>query len=141
MKCYSEEHIGVAVEDAEKYKQINRETPGFFDVAINTGKINCRMYQLEISHITDSLSESYQRLKVLVMAYGGIIPDSSASSRPTTQLTMSTSTSSEMIIIMINISVRCIVRYYTRSKCYMSSWLPYHSCRTDSKNVVSFFIC
>lgn len=76
-KCYSEEQIDMAVEDAERYKQINRETPGFFDVAINT----------------DSLSESYQRLKVLVMAYGGITPDSSASSRPTTQLTTSTSTS------------------------------------------------
>ena len=37
-KCYSEEEVEEAVEDGEKYKAINRETPGFFDVAINTGK-------------------------------------------------------------------------------------------------------
>lgn len=36
--CYSEEEIHIALEDAEKYKKINREEPGFFDVAINTGK-------------------------------------------------------------------------------------------------------
>jgi len=36
-KCYSEEEVCMVVEMAEKYKQINRETPGFFDVAINTG--------------------------------------------------------------------------------------------------------
>ena len=50
-----------------------------------------------LSIITDSLNESYQRLKVLVMAYGGITPDSSSSSRPATQLTTSTSTSGKMI--------------------------------------------
>ena len=55
--------------------------------------------QSSISHVTDSLSESYQRLKVLVMAYGGISPDSSGSSRAATQLTTSTSTSSKMITL------------------------------------------
>ena len=39
----------------------------------------------------DSLSESYQRLKVLVMAYGGITPDSTTSSRPVTQFTSTSS--------------------------------------------------
>lgn len=76
--CYSEEEIHIALEDAEKYKKINREEPGFFDVAINT----------------DSLTESYQRLKVLVMAYGGITPDSSTSSRATTQLTTTATSTS-----------------------------------------------
>ena len=36
-KCYSEDEIHKTVKDAEKYKEINRERPGFFDVAINTG--------------------------------------------------------------------------------------------------------
>ena len=44
-KCYSEEEIYMAVEDAEKYKMINCEQPGFFDVAINTGKLTVCIHQ------------------------------------------------------------------------------------------------
>ncbi|XP_065912424.1 leucine-rich repeat and guanylate kinase domain-containing protein-like isoform X2 [Dysidea avara] len=73
--CYSGDEISKALQDAEAYKTVNREQPGFFDVAINA----------------DSLSESYQRLKVLVMAYGGITPDSTTSSRPATQFTSTSS--------------------------------------------------
>ena len=47
-KCYTEEEIHRAVEDAEKYKQINREAPGFFDVAISTGKFSCKCNQSKI---------------------------------------------------------------------------------------------
>ena len=36
----------MAVEDAEKYKKINSEQPGFFDVAINTGKPTAKIQQL-----------------------------------------------------------------------------------------------
>ena len=102
-KCYSEEEVHLVVEDAEKYKEINRERPGFFDVAINTGKPTASIVHSN-THVLfkDSLSEGYQRLKVLVMAYGGITPDSSASSRPGTQLTMTTSTSSKPLTSSIS---------------------------------------
>jgi len=35
--CYSEDEIHKALQDAEAYKAINRDQPGFFDVAINAG--------------------------------------------------------------------------------------------------------
>lgn len=49
-KCYSEEEIHVAVEDAEKYKRVNCEQPGFFDVAINTGKLN-NIHNIRLYHV------------------------------------------------------------------------------------------
>ena len=38
--CYSEDEIHKALQDAEAYKVINRDQPGFFDVAINAGGQN-----------------------------------------------------------------------------------------------------
>ena len=51
--CYSEEEVHMAVEDAEKYKKINSEQPGFFDVAINTGKPTVKIQQLilDVHHL------------------------------------------------------------------------------------------
>lgn len=95
--CYSEDKISKALQDAEAYKAVNREQPGFFDVAINSGgKIRLYVLQCLCAFITeDSLSESYQRLKGLVMAYGGITPDSITSSRPPTQFTTASSGNSK----------------------------------------------
>jgi len=99
--CYSEDNIHKALQDAEIYKAINRDQPGFFDVAINAGgqSLNCMFCCLTYNLTEDSLSESYQHLKVLVMAYGGITSDSTTSSRPATQFTLTSSGKQYTLVI------------------------------------------